>query len=194
MTNLPKEGPPLAPSLTENDSDGDAFEREVERCRKGKLRDVIENTSAEHAAILMKNLLIFSSDNNTDVKIVSGSLHPKFYDALVYDIQSIMNKGQKVKIVILSDESSIRQNIFYNAVKRHDNGSVICLPDEKDIQHFILTDNAYRVEVDDQLKKAYASFNDEDHVMTGILAAKFSDLWNLGEGDRNVQRGLVGAG
>jgi hypothetical protein len=173
----------------------DDFVRYVEKCRKSKLPDIIENTSRTHAGVLIKNILIYAADSKDDVKIVSGCFLEDVYKDLANDAKVIMDSGNKIDAITMCDAKELKCNPFYQTIANHKNGIVRGLgrPVDDGI-HFIVTGSAYRVEVDDHVKKAFASFNDNDGIITRALNREFKELSGAqGERKRDVQPRLVGA-
>jgi hypothetical protein len=152
----------------------DDFAKLVERCRTHKLADIIENTSVQHATILMRGLLKHAAAEKTNVQIVSGKLFPGVFELLVPTLQDALDNGCKVEVVTLCPEEDLEGNEFYSTLMHHPNArAYVAGKQQKEYTHFLLSGNAYRLEVDDGTKKAYASFNDQD----GILPAYLSDIF-----------------
>lgn len=189
---IPLVKPPILPGTA--DVSTDDFAVYVERCRKQRLPTVIENASIEHAAILIKNLLTAAGEDKSEVSIVSGQLAEKFYGPLTKNIEAVMEAGCSVKVIALCEQDLVFGNPFFSAVNNHSLGKGLALPGANaDAVHFLVAGNTYRVEVDDEAKKAYASFNDQDGVMTNILRETFTGLWKRALGGPDARTRPVGA-
>jgi len=181
--------PQQIPALTKNDIAAEIeFSKYVEKCRKHRLANIIENTSKDHAVILLRNLMGFAKDQKTNIQMVSGRLSPEVYDDLINDAKLVLDSGCSIEILTLCTEEDLDGNNFSDFVRGHKAGSVTALgtPD-KEIAHFFLTGNAYRVEVDDTIKKAYASFNDKDGLIVGMLRKEFAELSTHGLGGERAR-------
>jgi sugar-specific transcriptional regulator TrmB len=121
---------------------------------------------------------MFAADEKEEIRIVTGKFATEVYNALVPDITSALDRGCRVRAIMLASEADISSRPFFEAVRDHRNGTVISFGVSTDaMRHFFIAGNAFRVEVDDKLMKAYASFNDEDGFITDALRTKFDRLW-----------------
>ena len=139
----------------------ETFEDFVKHCAENDKPDMIENASIEHALIIVKHLLDAARRHGEDVRIVSGRLLQSFYSELAGKATAIMDEGVKIGVVVLDkSDAELQDNDFYNAIKDHDNGDVKVVSNKTAI-HFVVSGiHRYRVEVDDEKKKAIVSFND----------------------------------
>ncbi len=155
------------------------FARKVRKCRQEKSPETIDNASIAYAAILLDELFGFAKDEKaTEVLILSGRLFRNVYDQLVEQIRSLLDTKCKVKVIVVESGSSIESNAFFKAVRDHENGEVLCLGKNADLErHFVVVgDIAYRLETDDKESTANACFNDQSGVVQ-VLKEKFSELW-----------------
>lgn len=121
--------------------------------------ETISNGSLEHAKILAKYLFLYAKEKGQDVRIITGVLDKDFYRIFSTTIKEILINN---KVSIIS-ENNYCESEFSNAVNNSDNGSIKVISKHDKIEslpHFILVgDCAYRLETDDNLKLAIASFN-----------------------------------
>lgn len=139
------------------------FVRMVRRLAKRASDRIIENASIDHALVIIECLLEEAGKRAQEVRIVSGCLQESFYSKLVDKISGTMAAGSTVDVVVLEAErKDLESNPFYQAVHGRDRGHVYVVhEDEGSTPHFVVTgDSRYRVEVDDEKKKAMACFND----------------------------------
>jgi len=88
----------------------DEFAKLVERCRTQKLPDIIENTSMQHATILLRGLIQHAAVEKTDIKMVSGKLFAGVFQPLVLDLSRALDQGCKVDAIILCQQSELDEN------------------------------------------------------------------------------------
>ncbi|VVH62146.1 hypothetical protein BSPWISOX_2041 [uncultured Gammaproteobacteria bacterium] len=135
------------------------FEDIVKRCYQKNSDEEISNGSIKHAKILADYLFRYAKEKNKDIKIVTGSLDGGFYNNFSDIVKEILTKN---KVSIIS-EKPYEDSSFSQEIKKSANGTIkIIGKDDKvtSLPHFILIgDCAYRLETDDRLKLATASFN-----------------------------------
>lgn len=119
----------------------------------------ISNGSLEHAKILAKYLFRYAKENSQDIKIITGALEKDFYELFSTTINEILINNQ----VSIISENSYQKSKFADEINNSSNGSIKVIDKNDNIEslpHFILVgDCAYRLETDDNLKLATASFN-----------------------------------
>jgi len=139
----------------------DDFRKLVKKHYRQNSSESISNGSIEHAKVLAKYLFRFANEENKEVRITTGSLEKDFYENFTEIIQKILHNN---KVLIIS-ENTCDTSTFKEAVTASKNGSIQVFKPEKNAQiqslpHFILVgDSAYRLETNDKLKIATASFN-----------------------------------
>lgn len=139
----------------------DDFRKLVEKYYKQNSSESISNGSIEHAKVLAKYLFRVALDKNEEVRITTGSLEKDFYENFTDIIKKILIK-KKVSII---SENTCANSTFQEAIEESENGSIQVFKPKKNAQiqslpHFILVgDGAYRLETNDKLKIATASFN-----------------------------------
>lgn len=186
------EPPALAAAAAD---DVERFSRYVEYCRRHRTEDSIRNMSSENARIVMRNLLQLATDLSMDVRLTTGVLDRKTYDPLEPDFGSVLNGGNKVKIIIVGAPDDSRSNRVYNLVSGHSHGHIRCLGAEpSSLLHFMLVgDVAYRVELNDRTKESYACFNDAGGLVTSHYREVFQQKWNEMIRGRNEPEGHLGS-
>lgn len=120
----------------------------------------ISNGSLEHAKILAKYLFRYAKEKGKDIRIITGVLDKDFYDIFSTTIKEILVSN---KVLIIS-ENNHQNGEFSKEIINSKNGNIKVLYKKYGIKsslpHFILVDDcAYRLETDDNLKLATASFN-----------------------------------
>lgn len=149
------------------------YEDMVEALAKSGSPDVIDNSSAEHAAILIKNMFNYAT---VCVDLFSGCLTKSVYER--QDIKdagrSFIARGGKVRILVQDENSDefLKDHEFIRSVKsacddgKDGNFTVSKLSPAigKDIKaHFLVMDKrAYRYEPDKLKHEAVACFNNPD--------------------------------
>lgn len=135
------------------------FEKLVHKYYNSNSDELISNGSIEHATILAKYLFLSAEKMENDVKIITGSLDKDFYAKFAEPIKRIL-KNNTVSII---SEKPYEQSDFSQAILDSNNGNIKTLSKKDKITslpHFILIgDSSYRLETDDNLKLAQASFN-----------------------------------
>jgi hypothetical protein len=131
------------------------FEKLVKKYYDNNSDEQISNGSMKHAKILVKYLFLYAKKTGKDVKIITGTLEKDFYNLFTESIKDILNNN---KVSIIS-ENACEDSVFKQTVLNSSNGS-IAENNTNSLPHFILVGNAtYRLETDDNLKLATASFN-----------------------------------
>lgn len=158
----------------------DDFESLVLKARMDESEDVIENASVDHAFVLFDNLISVAAEKREPIKIVSGCLFQEFYNKLVEKVQSSMDSGSNVRILVADCKEGNKQktgNKFWEAVDKHKNGEIHLLEEDfYDAPHFIVVgDKRFRIELDDKKRKAFASFNNA--VVARSLVNLHDRLW-----------------
>lgn len=119
----------------------------------------ISNGSLEHAKILAKYLFRYAKEKNQDIRIITGVLEKDFYELFSTIIKEILINN---KVSIIS-EKNYQESKFIDEINNSKNGNIKVISESDNIEslpHFILVgDCAYRLETDDNLKLATASFN-----------------------------------
>ena len=157
--------------------------------------DIIENASTEYAAILLDNLFAYAKDEKVkDIRIVSGRLFRGVFDKLVDQVKAVLDAGCSVKVITLCPSSEVEKTPFYETVANHEHGDVASLgKDTNSEKHFIVVgDSSYRLETDDNVSSAIASFNDRNGAVP-LLKKKFEELWQEGRG-QNGRGGSIRVG
>lgn len=154
-----------------------SFEQIVEEYRKKNVQEMISNDSLAHGAVLFDNIFDAALEKKLDVKIVSGSLAKNFYSSFTRKASELL-KSNKVDVVLTSpNDNELKDNTFFSAVKLSPKGSVKYLA-SPGIGHFIVAgDNIYRFELDHDLCKALANFNDK--LVGSRLQRDFAELAQL---------------
>lgn len=151
----------------------DEFQRIVKRaCAKHENR-MISNASIEHAAILIRALLVDAQRNAKPVRMVTGNLSASFYGPLAPLATKVMKAGGTVEIIIEDAGAQLEGNLFYDAVQAHPRGAVMRLNDGvyESVSHFVVSgDCCYRLETDHKASEAIANFGDTDLAATLIHA------------------------
>ncbi len=121
--------------------------------------ETISNGSLEHAKILAKYLFRYAKEKGQDIRIITGVLDKDFYELFSVTIKEILINN---KVSIISEKQYQKSN-FADEINSSKNGNirVIAKSDKiKSLPHFILVGEcAYRLETNDNLKLATASFN-----------------------------------
>lgn len=136
-----------------------SFESRVERYYPNS-DDNISNGSIEHAKVLVAYLFRYAIEKGQDVRMVTGHLEKTFYELFTPLIENIL-KHNKVSII---SERNYDSSSFSDAIISADKGEIKIIGENNNIKHpphFILVgEQSYRLETDDNLKLATASFND----------------------------------
>ena len=144
----------------------DSFVRMVKRLARRGSDQIIENASIAHARVIIECLLDEALKRKEEVRIASGRLEESFYSKLTGKVEEAMTAGSTVDVVVLdADREDLKENSFYRAVQDNSSrGHVHFVHDENLTPHFVVTGGRrYRVEVDDERKKAMACFNDDSN-------------------------------
>lgn len=151
----------------------DAFERIVRDCAKNNSTRVIENASAEHALVLIRTLFETAVRHREEVRVVSGRLLKSFYGELAKTARLALDRGVRFSVLVLNGKQ-LEGNEFADVMKEHANGSLAVLKrGDESLPHFVVVgDRRFRVEVDDELKIALASFNND------IIPPMLKDIHN----------------
>lgn len=135
------------------------FEKLVKKHYEKNSNEQISNGSMDHAKILAQYLFICAKEKRRDIKIITGTLEKNFYEIFAEPIQDVL-KNNTVSII---SEKPCENSSFKSAVENSNNGSIKVIKQSDNttsLPHFILIgDSAYRLETDDNLKLATASFN-----------------------------------
>lgn len=131
------------------------FEKLVKKYYDNNSNEQISNGSMEHAKILVGYLFLYAKEKSKNVKIITGTLEKDFYNLFTPSIKDILNNN---KVSIISENTCVDSD-FKRAIEDSSNGSII-ENNKNSLPHFILVGNAaYRLETDDNIKLAIASFN-----------------------------------
>jgi len=151
----------------------------ITECRVGHFKDIINNSSPDHARALSESLVIYATEQKLPIRIISGSLHENFWSPITPFFEEYFKKNDpniKLEIIILDNtKDSLNNNSVYKFLQKYtspdNNGNtkVIIHGGIRDIivtnqAHFILVgDSAYRKETTQNRSVAIASFNDPDN-------------------------------
>lgn len=128
----------------------------VEECYNKKLNQEIDNANKDHAFFLFETLLDKANRDKEDVKIISHQLFADFYERLVDKVQTVIDNGNKVEIIV--EKKVNNDNVFYNKFKQF---IIEASGNFDELPNFIVVGNhAYRYETDKNSIKAVANFND----------------------------------
>lgn len=164
------------PSTQPPPQSNDEFARYVEACRKTRSSEIIENLATEHATIVLSELLKFSAETKSNINIISGEFYSDVWGKLHPELDAALDAGCAVKAIVLCEEHEVSDHKFFEKIKSRGTVLPFGKPSEP-IGHFYLSGSSYRVEVDDRLRKAFASFNDNLGLMTDRLQSRFERLW-----------------
>lgn len=159
----------------------DQLARDVISCRKRRSSEIIRNFSSENAKIIMENLIELAINAKLDVRLITGVLANNTYDSLATHFERALGAVNRVKIIILDKmNADLENNNTYKMVRKHPNGRILCLSENAgSYPHFMLIGSvAYRIEVDDRTKEAYACFDDVDGLVVGHYTRMFREKWN----------------
>jgi hypothetical protein len=154
----------------------------VEKCRKYRLNQRIENASASHAAILFQNLFIAAKEIPTDEpkEIVIQCEEPNitFYERYASTIQGLMDSGVGVRLLVGAAHKALDQDKFLRAIDTHKSGDVAFMNSTADVSvNFIVVgQSSYRIENDSKEMQAVANFNDP--VVSTLMRQRFERHWS----------------
>ena len=148
------------------------YEKKVKKHYDSMSSSEIDNGSIEHAKIVVKYLFKMAEEKKLDVKIATGCLDGAFYSNFTESAKNIL-KNNKISI-ISHDEPD--ESIFKTLISESENASLLTAGNKvMSLPHFILVgDKAYRIEEDNMLMTARASFNRES--IGSFLASFFGDI------------------
>ncbi len=169
----------------------DEFTRLVEKCREGKLPDIIENASIDHAFVLLENLLIAARTELKPVLLVSGSFMPSFYNKLLPELERVLAAGCSVRGIAVDHGARIEGNRFLEMLDKR--GGVKLMPGAPMLHFACVGDTGYRIEIDAEKKTAQACFNDQGGTITTVLRTIFEQAWSfvMPQGGANVVGGTL---
>jgi hypothetical protein len=147
----------------------------------GKVDSLFVNDSPEHAKLIAT--LIIGRSKSGDVPIIySGSLnHGAFTKALENAqerVRILVDNGRDALSVISKLSDDVKRKIEVRLAQPQNNMY------KEASNHFFVSGNAYRYEIDHDSGKAIGNFNDP--VKTATLRSLFSSMWELGEGLRVI--------
>ena len=135
------------------------YEDFVLKCYHKKLDKEIHNASTENALLLFNTLLDKAIRDKEDVRIISQTLLASFYNKLTSKIQTIINNGNTINIIVEQDIDDKNNNTFYQKLKEY---ITLARPKFKQLPNFIVVgNNAYRYEENKESHKAIANFNNQ---------------------------------
>lgn len=159
------------------------YERIVERLAESRSSEMISNSSAEHASILIRTM--FKNAANT-INIFNGCLANVVYgrDDIIKAAKGFVVRGGKITVVI-QDQLADSEIITHSFVKEFKD---ICCENERKGEFkiyradgscsdlpshfFVMDDSGYRLEQNKDEPKAFATFNDTE------IAGKLNDLFS----------------
>lgn len=153
----------------------------VRECREQRKNWVISNASLDHAAVLFENLfaaaLAIPEGEPQTMVIQSHHAMIPFYSRYLKAAKAVLDRGVKIRVLIVDHTVSIEDNPFLTLVDRHANGEVEILHADADgsIDFVVVGNSVYRLEDNIESIKAVANFNDP--VVASLLNAKFEDHW-----------------
>lgn len=173
------------------------YARYVRYCRRFQIADIITNTAYVNAQFIMEQLLLLALKKQSIVRLLTGRLENNTYNPLSPLFRRVLDAGVKIKILIMTtDGENLTKNEVYDIVTSHKNGRLHILNQRPDsILHFMLVGNsAYRVEINDTTKEAYACFKDKDGLVIDHYMNLFKEKWNEAEENKKDDdvRGSVG--
>lgn len=134
------------------------YEAWVEECYQKKLDQEIDNADRNHALFLFKRLLDKAVRDGEDVKIISHQLFADFYEKLIDRVQAVIDKGNKVDIIVETNVDS--SNAFYTKFEKFITSAHLSFDELPNL--IVVGDHAYRYETDKDSIKAVANFNDPE--------------------------------
>jgi len=165
----------------------DEFAAVVDRCRKKKSSQVIENEAIEHASILFKNLIKIATDEKEEIRIVSGNLREDFYSDFIPNVRTYLSgEAAKIELIVLNTAIDLDLHSFASILEKSQKCKVWQVdPEEFKSPHFILVgDRRYRLETDHDRTKAVACF--ENELVGGFLKVLFDRLRRCIEEKENL--------
>lgn len=133
------------------------YEKWVEECYQKKLNQEIHNASRDNALLLFKTLFDQAIRDGKDVKIISCRLLADFYNDLTDRLETLLEKGNTVSVIVEKDINDKENNNFYKKCQEN----LKIASNFAGLPNFIVVgDNAFRYETDKNSTKAIANFND----------------------------------
>ena len=143
-----------------------AYENKVEQARKTESDEILENLSITHAYVVVHNLFQMAAEKGLDVKIVSGTLNAECYnEELTKLARKILDNGNNIEVLYTLQPKDSEGNLqkldksspFYKLISEK---KCFLKHADEDAKHFIIVgDQAFRVETNTHIMKAYLSFN-----------------------------------
>lgn len=155
----------------------DEFVKLVERCAAKLENQMIFNASRDHALFLYQKLFEVAERTKEPVKIFSRKFEPDFYDKLVTNIGTLLDKNIPVSLISECPVSELVNNKFVNAVKNHQNGKFKArsMVDANSLHFILVNGSRYRYETDPNTMSARANF--ADPVAGSIIENQFNQMW-----------------
>jgi hypothetical protein len=153
----------------------------VERCRKGRLNQVIKNDSISHAGILFDNLFAAAEalpeGEPKEIKVQCHEALSIFYQRYLSAAKNLLDSGTKIRLLVADRNVNPNSNAFLNLVSNHKNGEVRRLGAGANsaINFVVVGNSAYRLEGDQKTVSAVANFNDP--ISSGVLSGMFEQHW-----------------
>lgn len=156
------------------------FKGKVDYCKTNLAPDIISNSDEDHALYLFKNLLDVAVEQNENVRIISGSMRPSFYNKLASKFDAIINAGLTIELLILQSDIKIESSLIAQKIEDYENGEVVQAPSgyALNAQHMLLIGDKgqrYRLEINHENTQATASFNSSNMGMGELLISLFKN-------------------
>ena len=154
------------------------YQKRIEQKAKEDSSDLISNSTAEHAKILIATIFYKASKN---IKILTGYLNPLVYDdRRVIDsiIWFLRKPNTKVEIVVQENHSSLNSNELVNSTKDKSNCTIkeANEQDKNEEYHFIVADGkSFRYEPNKEKSVGIGCFNNTK--FASLLTTKFQEIF-----------------
>ena len=148
----------------------DGYEAMVDKLAKENSQEFIDNSSMEHAAILIQKMI---ENAKKSIDIFSGAFNKNIYErvALINAAKKFISNGGKLMVIVQNNNFDPRSHKFFNAMIQdcasqvaNEQIKLFSLPEkmsEKLNAHFLIKDNiGFRYEANKEKHEAIACFND----------------------------------
>lgn len=169
----------------------ETYDQMLDRLAQSSSPDVINNSSVQHAASLVRAMFTYAKDS---VVIFTGALNPAAYgtQAVKEAAANFLNRNGSIRVVIQDDaDKASTKDLkskgllpYLESEHLFDDRSIQihrASPALKDIgMHFLVMDgHAYRLEPDKNKPVAIASFNNTK--TSSMLLSVFNEIWKRSE-------------